>query len=510
MPDGLLAGTLLQPGAVDAVNFNPASTRLAIAAANELREWDAANLTVLRGLVRASNRITGTPFTPDSSKVVSASWDGKVSVTDVASGALLRQMQAGGAGASVFAVATSSDTVAAGINVPSVIKLFRLSDGALLQTLNPGPQTYTRSAAFSPDGATLATGHFGNVGRLWNVADGSLLHTLGTGAGSGDMNGIGFTSDGSRVVTASSDGFVRVWDTGGNLLRSMGPAGQALSAIAISPDNQFALAGGQLGLIQLWRIETGELVYGFVGSGNKDVTQLRFTPSGSAFYAGRSDNGSNPGTLRIYQTSDHALLASYNSESGVIGNNPTGPMVVDVSPDGKYLSYGREDATVVLAYNSLIAAPTSAVAVAGQISKGSFADLVVPDGKMFAARPTATSAVGSAPVQIDLSARLPLAGATRVSFQIVGSASVDGVQQEVWMRNAQTGILELVDSHPLTTVEQTIRVDFGANFARFVDKAGNLAARLKWSRPSVNGKRPESAPNDWLVTLDQTVWAAGL
>lgn len=304
-------------------------------------------------------------------------------------------------------------------------------------------------------------------------------------------------------MTAWSDGFVRVWDNQGNLVRSMGPVGQALSSVAISPDSQFVLVGGQSGLLQLWRLDNGAFVYAFSGGGH--VSQVRFAPSGFAFYAGRLEGSLNSnGTLRVYRTSDHALLETYSLEAGGFGNNPTGPLTLDVSPDGKRLGYGRDDATVVMAYNTLIAAPTSAAIFRGQLVQGSFQDLVMADGTALVARPGLTADRQSAPVQLDIGAHSSLPNPTRLSFQIVASANVNGLQQEVWMRNAQSGTLELVDSRPATTAYQSVRVDLGPNFSRFIDAAGNFTARVKWSASSPNGSRT------WQVSVDQAIWAAGL
>src|SRR4029078_7989439 len=112
---------------------------------NELREWDVTSQTFLLDLIRANNRISGTLFTPDGTKLAASSYDGKVSVYDVETGALERQLAPG---ANIFTLAASADMLAAGINVPNVIKLYRLSDGAFVRTLDPGFQAYPRSAAF--------------------------------------------------------------------------------------------------------------------------------------------------------------------------------------------------------------------------------------------------------------------------------------------------------------------------------------------------------------------------
>ncbi len=314
LPGQTLAATLKHNATVNGVNFNPTSTRLAVGAYNELREYDVPSGALVRNLVRATGQISGTLFTPDNTKLVSTSYDGKISIADAATGALLRQITAAATGGAIFSLGLNADMIAVGLNSPNAVKIYRFSDGALLQTLVPGGLAYTRAAAFSPDGATLATGHFGNAVRLWNVADGALVRTLNDGGFSGDMFGVAYTSDGSRIVGASSDGFVRVWDAKGNLLRTMGTSGQSRSSVAISPDNQFALAGGSNGLVQLWRINDGALIDS-VNAGAA-VNGVAFTPSGLAFYAVLGN-----GALRVYRTADHQLLETYSIE---VGEGPGG------------------------------------------------------------------------------------------------------------------------------------------------------------------------------------------
>jgi WD40 repeat protein len=499
MPGGILVGTLNQPADVRAVSFNSVTNRIAVASATDLEEWDVSSQTFVRSLTRATNRISGTAFTPDSTKIVSSSHDGKVSVHDVNTGALLRQMVPGG---NSFAVATSAETIAAATNAPNVVKLYRLSDGMLLRTLVPtGSLPYTYSLVFSPDGATLATGHFNNQVQLWNVSDGSLIRTLP--GQSGAINGIAYTLNGAMLVAASSGGYVHVWDAAGNLIRTMGPVGEALTSVAVSPDNQFVLAGGETGRLQLWRLDNGAFVYSFIDESR--ISDVCFAPSGFAFYAGRTMSALNSnGSVRIYRTSDHALLDTYSLETGGFGNNPTGPLDLAVSPNGQRFSYGRDDATVVMAYNTLIAAPISATLFAGQIVSGSFQDLVITDGAGLVARPGVNGDRQSAPVQLDIVAHLPLPNPLRLSFQIAATANFSGLEQEVWMRNAQNGTFELIDTRPAATIEQTLRLLLGPNIVRYIDASGNVTARVKWFSPSQNVSR------SWQISVDQAIWAVGL
>ena len=125
------------------------------------------------------------------------------------------------------------------------------------------------------------------------------------------------------------------------------------------------------------------------------------------------------------------------------------------------------------------------------------------DGMALVAR-TGQADRQSAPVQLDIGAHSPMPNPTRLFFQIVASVSVSGFQQEVWMWNAQSSAFELVDARPATTAYQSIRIDLGPNFGRFIDTAGNLKARVKWSL------LPSSRSRPWQVRLDQAVWSAGL
>ena len=82
-----------------------------------------------------------------------------------------------------------------------LLRLWRVSDGALLQTLGGHPD-WVDSVAFSPDGQTLASGS-GEEVRLWQVADGSLLRTLTLERYTGPLNTVVFSPDGRTLASGS-------------------------------------------------------------------------------------------------------------------------------------------------------------------------------------------------------------------------------------------------------------------------------------------------------------------
>jgi len=64
------------------------------------------------------------------------------------------------------------------------------------------------SVAFSPDEETLASGS-GQEIRLWRVSDGTLLRTLE--GHTHDVNSVAFSPDGATLASGSWDGTVRLW-----------------------------------------------------------------------------------------------------------------------------------------------------------------------------------------------------------------------------------------------------------------------------------------------------------
>ena len=89
-------------------------------------------------------------------------------------------------------------------------RVWDVKTGSVLATLY-GHTDAVDSAAFSPDGSRIVTASGDKTARVWDAETGAALTTLlGHSGGVGSAN---FSPDGSRIVTASEDKTARVWNT---------------------------------------------------------------------------------------------------------------------------------------------------------------------------------------------------------------------------------------------------------------------------------------------------------
>ena len=93
-------------------------------------------------------------------------------------------------------------------SVDSTVRIWDAANGKRLSILShEGP---AGSAAFSPDGSRIVTGSEDKTVRVWDAATGKEIEVLrGHDA---EVAMVGFSPNGTRIVTASSDKTARIWD----------------------------------------------------------------------------------------------------------------------------------------------------------------------------------------------------------------------------------------------------------------------------------------------------------
>ena len=229
------------PVAIVSLTFSPEGTLLASSARilpQQLRVWRTSDWTLLKTLEHPGP-ITSAAFSPDGALVASRAWDHLVRLWRTSDGTLLRSLEHP---EPITSVAFSPDgaLVASGAR-DLVVRLWRTSDGTLIRALEGhiqlGPNT-PFDVAFSPDGTQLASGSNDGV-RLWQVSDGALLHTLDTQASEVD-----FWPDGATLASYTLK-HVNLWSVqDGKFLRSLTGSTRGGGPLwAFSPDGTVLASG---------------------------------------------------------------------------------------------------------------------------------------------------------------------------------------------------------------------------------------------------------------------------
>ncbi len=256
------------------------------------------------------------------------------------------------------------------------IRLWETESDQLLQSIVSDGATFLASIndlAVSADGERLVSASSDRSLGVWDARTGMPSLTL-----RGHRNQVvrmAIAPDGRRVVSGSWDGDVRVWDlaTGETARVLADPGGGWITAVAFSGDRRHVLSGGRDGRVHLWDIDE-ELEVAEIGGASLAVpfTALAVSIDGRVAVA-----GSNDGDLRLVDVASGRSLGDlpgYEDRASVTGAAITADLatVVTVDYDGDVVIWDlatgevrRELRATVEAANSLSLAPDGRTVAVG-------------------------------------------------------------------------------------------------------------------------------------------------
>jgi WD40 repeat protein len=236
---------------------------------NTARIWDATTgkeLMVLRG---HAGRVTSAAFSPDGTRVVTASGgglilgpvggDGTARIWNSVTGKQIAILDAGGP----FTTASYSRDGKRIVTATNGTPLLAKSDFAtiwdatsaakVIDLQGPGQEYSIVSAVFSPDGTRVLTASIDHTARIWNAEDGREILVIR--GHDGLVNSAAFSTDGRRIVTASSDKTARVWDAAtGNQIALLEGHDDVVNSAAFSPDGNRVITASEDKTARIWNV----------------------------------------------------------------------------------------------------------------------------------------------------------------------------------------------------------------------------------------------------------------
>ena len=251
-------------------NFSPDGSKIVTASDDKTsRVWDV-NGNLITELKGHTGTVYSANFSPDGSKIVTASDDKTSRVWDV-NGNLIKELR----GQDIFFNANFSPdgrkVVTASRDNTAQVWDFKSQRQAIVAKLN-GHTDFVWSASFSPDGNKIATASSDNTTRVWNIKGNQILQFQDY---SGFFTNASFSPDNSKILTVSSDKIVRLWNLRGNQIAIFKGHTSYITSASFSPDGSKILTTSEDKTAIVWDLQ-GNQINKFQG-----VTNASFNPDGS-------------------------------------------------------------------------------------------------------------------------------------------------------------------------------------------------------------------------------------
>jgi WD40 repeat protein len=186
------------------------------------------------------------------------------------------------------------------------------------------------SAGFSADGRRVLTASSDGTARVWDAHSGESLAVLGkpagtTRTGAGGVESAVFSPDGTLVATAGPGNTVRVWSWATNRIVAELRTADAVSTVAFSRDGtRVVTTGVDLGA-QVWDLASEKRLALFRGQ----ITSAAFSPDGKLVVTGGTDNAA-----RVWIVATQRSLIAFHRAPGSTDSITS----VAFSPDGRLIA----------------------------------------------------------------------------------------------------------------------------------------------------------------------------
>jgi WD40 repeat protein len=292
------------------VSYSPDGSQILTAGSDgTAKVWDANTGAFLRALGEHTGAVRWASFSPDGARIITVSDD------------LTKHRPVGDDGAPTLAPPDDA------------VKIWNAKTGAFERCLE-GHTGHVPVASFCSDGARVVTASFDGTAKVWDAKTGRELLTLQ--GHTRDVRWVAFRPDGARVVTTSGDGTLKIWNANVDpaFLTFKAPAARAktpfvldsVSSASFDPAGARLVTANSDGTVRVWDANTGALLLTFKAH-ERAANSASFGPDGARI---------------ITAGDDEAKI--WNAKTGALEHTLTGHTDYVASA-----SFGRDGARVVTA-----------------------------------------------------------------------------------------------------------------------------------------------------------------
>jgi WD40 repeat protein len=231
----------------------------------------------------------------------------------------------------------SADDLDANLRVPAAVAFLRVrhwtarESPAVVRDLvgHAGP---VEACAVTPDGRRVVSASSDRTLKIWDLESGRVLATLE--GHHREVTGCAVTPDGRCMVSASEDGTLKVWDLeSGRALATLEGHDRGVSGCAVTPDGRRVVSASWDGTLRIWDLETGRALATLEGH-QRAVSGCAVTPDGRRVVSASWDR-----TLKVWDLETGRALATLEGHTGLV-------LACAVTADGRRVVSASWDKTL--------------------------------------------------------------------------------------------------------------------------------------------------------------------
>jgi WD40 repeat protein len=262
-------------------------------------------------------------FSPDASLLAGVTKDHVIKVWNISNEALLYSLKT--ASSINLFLAFSPDNKMLAIPTPDGVAFYSLANGQLLNELH-GHINTTNQAAISPQGDKVAALVIGDGLIVWDALRGQMAYSLSKT----EALYLAWSPDGQWLGLAGWDGNIHILEAEtGKTIRKIPTHTEQIHSVAFSPDG-LLLASSSMESVKIWRFSDGTLLQSFSVAGGW-VDGVKFSQDGKYLAATSAD-----AKVEIWQVSDGQHIAEFLAPEIRSGRD-----VVAFTPSGDFLAVGE-------------------------------------------------------------------------------------------------------------------------------------------------------------------------